>query len=124
MITKKITPLTYENLKKDYVQDQSSQELLSVSPPFFVKLKTSKQIAYTFKNDTLPAISNILKPNSELDLNAFVKKSELVFNETNGLTLFINATELSQISNYEFPVRLVFEPNPPSLAIQRYKPLF
>ncbi len=124
VIVKKIVPLTYDDLVKDYVQDHSSQELLSVSPPFFVKLKTINQIAYTFKNDTLPPISNILNPNRELDLNAFIEKSEIIFNATNGLSLFINATELKQISGYSEPIRIIFEPTPPSLAIERYKPIF
>jgi len=124
IIKKILKPLTYESLIKDYVPDHSSQELLSVKPPYFIKLKTAQEIAYTFKNDTLPSISHILNPNKELDLNPFVEKSEIVFNATKGLTLFINATELKQISGYEFPLRLVFEPNPPSISIQRYKPIF
>ena len=124
VIIKTLTPLTYEDLTKDFVSDHSSQELLSVKPPYFIKLKTAKQIAYTFKNDTLPPISHILNPNKELDLNPFVEKSEIVFNATKGLTLFVNATELKQISGYEFPLRLIFEPNPPSISIQRFKPIF
>ena len=119
-----MTPLTYESLIKDFVQDYSSQELLTVKPPYFIKLKTAQQIAYTFKNDTLPPISHILNPNKELDLNPFVEKSEIIFNATKGLTFFINTTELKQISGNEFPIRLVFEPTPPSILIQRYKPIF
>ena len=124
IIIKEITPLTHDDLIKDYVKDHSSQELLSVSPPFFIKIKTINQIAYTFKNDTLPSISNILNPNRELDLNAFIEKSEIVFNSTKGLNFFVNASELKQISGYPYPVRLIFEPNPPSIAIERYKPIF
>ena len=114
----------YEDLNKDFVSDHSSKELLSVKPPYFIKLKTAQQIAYTFKNDTLPPISHILNPNKELDLNPFVEKSEIVFNATKGLTLFINATELKQVSGYKFPLRLIFEPTPPSISIQRFKPIF
>ncbi len=124
IIIKEITPLTHDELIKDYVKDHSSQELLPVSPPFFIKIKTINQIAYTFKNDTLPSISNILNPNRELDLNAFIEKSEIVFNSTKGLNFFVNASELKQISGYPYPVRLIFEPNPPSIAIERYKPIF
>ena len=123
VIVKTLTPLTFEELNKDFVSDNSSQELLSVKPPYFIKLKTAQQIAYTFKNDTLPPISNILNPNRELDLNPFVEKSEIVFNATKGLTLFINAFELKQISGYEYPLRLIFEPNPPSISIHRFKPI-
>ena len=124
IITKNLTPLTYENLIKDFIPDHTSRELLTVKPPYFIKLKTAQQIAYTFKNDTLPPISHILNPNKELDLNPFIEKSEIIFNATNGLTFFINATELKQISGSEFPIRIVFEPAPPSISIQSYKPIF
>ena len=77
MIIKTLTPLTYEDLTKDFVSDHSSQELLSVKPPYFIKLKTAQQIAYTFKNDTLPPISHILNPNKELDLNPLLKSQKL-----------------------------------------------
>ena len=116
--------MTFENLNKDFVSDQSSQELLSVKPPYFVKLKTAQQIAYTFKNDTLPPISHILNPNKELDLNPFIEKSEIIFNATKGLTFFINANELKQISGNDFPLRIVFEPTPPSISIQRLNLFF
>ena len=84
LLQKILTPLTYETLIKDFVSDHSSQELLSVKPPYFVKLKTAQQIAYTFKNDTLPPISHILNPTKELDLNPFIEKSEIIFNATKG----------------------------------------
>ena len=124
IIVKKIVPLTYDDLIKDYVQDHSSQELLSVSPPFFVKLKTINQIAYTFKNDTLPPVNDIINPNKELVLNPFVKLSELIFTSTQGLTLLINGTELKQIAGYQYPMKLIINPTPPSLSIHRYKPIF
>ena len=58
------------------------------------------------------------------DIKGAIEKSEIIFNATKGLTLFINATELKQISGYEFPLRLIFEPMPPSISIQRFKPIF
>jgi len=124
VIKENVKPLNDDDLLKDFVLDQSSNEMLTVSPPFFVKFKTIQQIAYTFKNDTLPPIANIINPNRELDLNAFIEPSELIFTSTIGLTLFINATEIKQISGSDFPLRLIINPNPPSIAIQRYKPLF
>ena len=126
LIKQKIKPLNNEDLIKDYVKDQNSQEMLpsGLNPPFFVKFKTIEQIAYTFKNDTLPAVNNIINANRELDLNAFVEPSELIFTSTRGLTLFINGTELKQISGYQYPLKLIINPTPPSLSIHRYKPIF
>ena len=126
LIKQKIKPLNNEDLIKDYVKDQNSQEMLpsGLNPPFFVKFKTVEQIAYTFKNDTLPAVNNIINANRELDLNAFVEPSELIFTSTRGLTLFINGTELKQITGYQYPLKLIINPTPPSLFIHRYKPIF
>ena len=126
LIKQKIKPLNNEDLIKDYVKDQNSQEMLpsGLNPPFFVKFKTVEQIAYTFKNDTLPAVNNIINANRELDLNAFVEPSELIFTSTRGLTLFINGTELKQIAGYQYPLKLIINPTPPSLFIHRYKPIF
>ena len=123
VLQKMIRPLTSQDLLKDYILDQSSEELLTATPPFFVKLKTLEQTAYTFKNDTLPPVSNILNANWEQDLGALVKSSELVFTTTKGLALYINAIEIKHISGYEHPLRLIIKPSPPSMAIQRYKPL-
>ena len=123
VLQKVIKPISRQDLSKDYLMDQSSEELLSVSPPYFIKLKTLQQTAYTFLNDTLAPTSDILNANQELDLDAFIKPSELIFTSTKGLSLFINANEIKQVSEYEYPIRLVMRPKPPSMAIQYYKPL-
>ena len=123
ILQKKVESISSQDLLKDYMMDRSSEELLSVTPPFFIKLKTLEQTAYTFNNDTLPPASNILYANQELDLESFINASELIFTSTTGLSLFINANEIKQISGYEFPIRLIIRPEPPSMAIQRYKPL-
>ena len=123
VLKKIVGPISSQDLLKDYLMDQSSEELLSASPPFFVKLKTLQQTAYTFLNDTLPPTSDILNANQELDLEAFIKSSEFIFTSTKGLSLFVNANEIKQVSEYEYPIRLVIRPKPPSMAIQYYKPL-
>jgi len=123
ILKKKIESISSQDLLKDYMMDSSSEELLSVSPPFFVKLKTLQQTAYTFINDTLSPTSDILNANQELDLETFVSASEIIFTSTRGLSLFINANEIKQVSGHEFPIRLIIRPKPSSISIQRYKPL-
>ena len=123
ILQKKVESISSQNLSKDYMLDRSSEELLTTAPPFFIKLKALEQTAYTFINDTLPSASNILYANQEIDLESFSNTSELIFTSTTGLSLFINANEIKQISGYEFPIRLVIRTEPPSMAIQRYKPL-
>jgi len=114
--------ISEQELSSHYLLDQTREELLPVSPPFFIKLRVRDPIFYAFKNDTFPAVSNLLQENWEQDLSAFVKTSELLFSNTNGLTLFINGVNITNIANYNNPLRLTISPSPPSMVIQRYKP--
>ena len=118
-----IEPIFSIDLQKNYILDQTSEELLPVTPPFFIKIKTLEQTAYTFIRDTLSPVSRILKPNQELDLEAFINNSELIFSTTKGISIFINATEIKKVSDYNFPIRLAINSKPPSVRIQRFKPL-
>jgi transcriptional regulator with XRE-family HTH domain len=115
--------ISEQELSSDFLLDQTREELLPVSPPFFIKLRVREQTYYSFKNDTFPAVSNLLQENWEQDLSAFVKTSELLFSNTNGLTLFINGVNITNIANYNNPLRLTISPSPPSMVIQRYKPI-
>ncbi|MFL2983542.1 MAG: helix-turn-helix domain-containing protein [Candidatus Neomarinimicrobiota bacterium] len=124
LLIKSVQPISNTDLQKDYMLNQSIYELLPVNPPFFIKIKTLEQTAFYFKSDTLQPEEKLLKENQEIDLNPFVNNSELIFSKTNGLSIFINAYKIKQISNYQFPVRLLIKPNPPSIGIQRFKPLF
>jgi len=123
MVQEYIPSISEQELSSHYLLDHTREELLPVSPPFFIKLRVREQTSYSFKNDTFPAVSNLLQENWEQDLSAFVKTSELLFSNTNGLTLFINGVNITNITNYNNPLRLTISPSPPSMVIQRYKPL-
>ena len=123
ILQNKIEPITHKDLLKDYILDETSEELLYLTPPFFIKIKTTKQTAFTFSNDSIKTISKILNANQENNLEANGTKSELIFSSTIGLTMFINSTEIKQVANYQGPLRLFIRNNPPSMAIQRFKPL-
>ena len=118
-----IEPLSNDDLSKDFILDQASEELLPIAPPFFVKIKTLEQTAYTFLNDTLPSIRKIINANQEIDLKSFINSSKLILSTTRGVSIFINANEIKKISEYDFPIRLAINPNPPSIGIERFKPL-
>ena len=85
-------------------------------------MKEAMKSKDSVKLGTVRSVISAVK-NQEIDLKSFINASELIFTSTKGLSLFINANEIKQISGYEFPISLVIQPNPPSLAIQRYKPL-
>tara|TARA_B100001996_G_C18543437_1_gene547863 strand:+ start:94 stop:924 length:831 start_codon:yes stop_codon:yes gene_type:complete len=123
VIQQNISTITESELIKNYIQLNSREQILNVSPPFFVKLITRKETAFSFKNDTLPTITKYLQANFEYDLDAFVTKSDILFSSTDGLTIFINGVQLQNVSNYNAPLRLTIKPNPPTLVIQRFKSL-
>ena len=112
-----------DDLQKDYRLDQTIDELLQVKPPFFLKIKTLEQTAYTFITDTLSPVSKSIKPNQEVDLNPFINNTELIFTKTRGVSIFINAKKIEKIAEYDYPIRLAINIKPPSIKIQRFKPL-
>jgi len=123
LIQEKSIPITKKDLIQNYILDQSSEELLNIKPPFFIKIKALKQIVYTFRIDSTKAKSRILNANMEEDLESFIFGAELIFNSTELFSFYINGTEIKNVANYNYPMRLVIKPDPPSIFIQRYKPL-
>ena len=45
-----------------------------------------------------------------------------VLNEL-GVIVFVNATVIDKVSEHDHPIRLIIKTNPPSVGIQRFKPL-
>ena len=112
-----------EDLDLNYIIDNESEEILLTNAPFIVKLRALKKIHYSFKNDTLNHISNFVHSNWDQNLDPFVNQSELFFSTTIGLTLYINGVNIQNITDYEHPLRIIIKPSPPSMIIQRYKPI-
>jgi hypothetical protein len=118
-----IHPVSETELVTNFFEAHLGEEHLDVTPPFFVKLITREQTAFSFKSDTSVDETKVLQANIEYNLGAFVNTSTLLFSTTNGLTIYINGVELKDISNYDYPIRLTIKPNPPALVVQRFKPL-
>ena len=118
-----IKPIFWSDLQKNFILDQTSEELLPITPPLFLKIKTLSQTAYTYTGDASPPVSKSIKPNQEIDLEAFENSSELIFSHTMGVTIFVNATVIDKVSEHDHPIRLIIKTNPPSVGIQRFKPL-
>ncbi|GIR89298.1 MAG: hypothetical protein CM15mP87_07900 [Candidatus Neomarinimicrobiota bacterium] len=63
-------PIFWSDLQKNFILDQTSEELLPITPPLFLKIKTLAQTAYTYTRDSMPPVSKSIKPNQEIDLEA------------------------------------------------------
>ena len=115
--------ITDKDLIANYIKHQSSEELLpNIKPPFFIKLITKRDIAFTLKKGNLESIENNLKSGDQRVLKAFVQKSELLFSHTNGLSLYINGYPIN-VRDYPYPLKMKIKPKPPSLIIEKYQPL-
>ena len=80
-----IKPITQEDLLKEYILDETSEELLYLNAPYFIKIKTTEQTAFTFIKDSVNSLSRILNANQENNLETNSKISELIFSSTVGL---------------------------------------
>jgi len=116
-------PITDKILLKNFVVDQTITELLNIDPPFFIKIKTLEQISYSFKKDRDQYVSKLLNANMAVDFETFISSAELIISSTESLNIYINGFEVEKISNYNNPIKLTFIPSPPSIEIQKYKPL-
>tara|TARA_S200000501_G_scaffold89717_1_gene82890 strand:+ start:1649 stop:2482 length:834 start_codon:yes stop_codon:yes gene_type:complete len=115
--------LSDKDLIANYIKHQSSEELLpNIKPPFFIKLIAKKNIAFTLKKGNSQTTENRLENGDQIVLKAFVQKSELLFSHTNGLSLYINGYPIN-VRDYPYPLKMIINPNPPSLIIQKYQPL-
>lgn len=115
--------LSDKDLIANYIKHQSSEELLpNIKPPFFIKIITKKNIAFTLKKGNSQTTENRLGSGDQMVLKAFVQKSELLFSHTNGLSLYINGYPIN-IRDYPYPLKMKINPNPPSLIIQKFQPL-
>jgi len=116
--------ISESELLQNFIEDQSTTlSLNDVKPPFFIKLRTREEISYSFKTNQTEPTEGILQGNFEYDLDAFVEASDLLFNNTLGLSTFINGKEIHDISDYPHPLRLTIKPNPATMVIQRFKPI-
>lgn len=120
-IKNEVKPITNAILKKDYILDQSIEELINVKPPFFIKIKALEQVGYLFSNEMNNDEFKILNANMEKDLDKFVEKSELLFTSTESLNIYINSFEIKKMTGSKDPVKLIVKPNPASIIIQKYK---
>tara|TARA_S200000501_G_scaffold378888_1_gene444608 strand:- start:35164 stop:36027 length:864 start_codon:yes stop_codon:yes gene_type:complete len=123
ILPKKIKVFTNEELISSYQQDDYREELLPTSAPFTIKLIPRKGNAFVFKSGSSTFIEYILIAGNEKTLKKFSNQSELIFSHTQDLSIYVNGYTIST-NDHEFPVKLIIKPtNPPSLVVQRFRPL-
>ncbi len=121
--TRKVDLMSEELLITNFTEDKFIEESLSIEPPFFLTLLSGSDIGVTIEQDTLKPYVKHLNPGTELNLEGFISKSELLFTNTNKLRIRLNGIELNPIKNYPYPLRLIIRSSPSSFMAKLYKPI-
>jgi hypothetical protein len=116
--------ITEEKLITNYTEDKFIEESLSIEPPFFLTILSGSDIGITIVQDTLKPYIKYLNPGTELNLEGFISKAELMFTNTEKLRVRLNGIELNPIKNYSHPLRLLIKSSPPSFTARLYKPIY
>ena len=120
---RKVDLINEELLIKNFTEDKFIEESLSIEPPFFLTLISGSDIGVSIEQDTLNPYVKYLNPGTELNLEGFISKSELLFTNTNKLRIRLNGIELDPIKNYPHPLKLIIKSSPSSFMAKLYKPI-
>ena len=120
---RKVDLISEELLITNFTEDKFIEESLSIEPPFFLTLISGSDIGVSIEQDTLNPYARYLNPGTELDLEGFISKSELLFTNTSKLRIRLNGVELNPIKNYPYPLRLIIKSSPSSFTAKLYKPI-
>ena len=115
--------ISEELLITNYTEDKFIEESLSTEPPFFLTLLSGSDIGVSIEQDTLNPYVKFLNPGTEVNLEGFISKSELLFTNTTKLKIRLNGVELDLIKNYPHPLRLIIRSSPSSFTAKLYKPI-
>ena len=122
-IIRRVELITIEDLVSNYTEDKFIEESLPLTPPFFLKISANNDIGISIKQDTLESYNQFLNPGTEVDLEGFVSRAELLFTNTHKVKVRLNGIELNQIVNHLHPLKLTIKASPPSFNAKLYKPL-
>jgi len=120
---RKVELISEELLMTNFTEDKFIEESLSIDPPFFLTLISGSDIGVSIEQDTLDPYVKHLNPGTEINLEGFVSKSELLFTNTTKLRIRLNGIELDPIKNYPHPLKLTIRSFPSSFTAKLYKPI-
>ena len=122
-IRRKVELITEENLITNYTEDKFIEESLSIEPPLFLTILANNDIGISIEQDNLEPYAKYLNPGTEINLEGFISKAELLFTSTNKIKIRLNGLELNQIKNHPYPLRLIIKSSPASFTAILYKPI-
>ena len=120
---RKVELISEEDLITNYTEDKFIEQSLSIEPPFFLTISANNDIGIHIEQDTLKPYIRYLNPGTEIHIEGFVSKAELLFTNTNKIKIRLNGLELTQIKNHPHPLRLIIKSSPTSFNASLYKPI-
>ena len=99
------------------------EKSLNTEPPFFLSINANSELSMLIEQDTIDAYTELLYPGTEINLQGFVSKAKIIFSNTDKIKARLNGEELSIIENYPYPLKLIIQSSPPSIAIRLFTPL-
>ena len=113
-----ISDLTLEN---DYVKISETKQALKATSPFSIMLTTDRRLWYEIKSDDLVKSEQVL-PEGDNHLHRFKNEINIKFNQTLGLNLYLNGTDLNLLKSVSYPSRLIISVPNNTVSIQQYSP--
>ena len=112
-----------EELLINYAEDKFIEKSLNMEPPFFLSVNANSELSMIIDQDTIDTYTELLYPGTEINLQGFISKAEIIFSNTDNIKARLNGEELSIIENYPHPLKLIIQSSPPSISIRLFTPL-
>ena len=112
-------PISDQMLEEFYVKISETKQALKATAPFSIVLTTDQRLWYEIKNDDLLSSEQVL-PVGDNHLHRFENTINIKFNQTLGLNLYLNESNLSLIKSDIYPIKFMISVPKKTVTIQQF----
>ena len=112
-------PISDQMLEEFYVKISETKQALKATAPFSIVLTTDQRLWYEIKNDDLLSSEQVL-PVGDNHLHRFKNTINIKFNQTLGLNLYLNESNLSLIKSDIYPIKFMISVPKKTVTIQQF----
>ena len=112
-------PISDQMLEEFYVKISETKQALKATAPFSIVLTTDQRLWYEIKNDDLLSSEQVL-PVGDNHLHRFKNTMNIKFNQTLGLNLYLNESNLSLIKSDIYPIKFMISVPKKTVTIQQF----
>ena len=114
-------PISDQMLQESYIKISETKQALKAAYPFSITLTTDQRLWYEIKSDDLLASEQVL-PVGDNHFHRFNEKIEIKFNQTLGLNLYLNKSNLSILKSDIYPVKILISIAEKTVTFQQFSP--